>query len=410
MSSIKSEYNNIAVVGSGPIGLLTALNLAHKGYSVSLIGPFPRIDELRTTALMNPTIRMLEKIHIWNIVKSHSAALSFIRIIDITSRFVRAPTVSFSSSEIGEEAFGYNVPNVNLNNALINSVANTPNITRFFSSAKYFDYQKNHICITLTDGKTIETSLIVAADGSRSSARTAAGISVKQRNYAQIALVLNFSHKLPHQNISNEFHTEDGPLTQVPLPGNKSSLVWVVNPLRAEKLLNMESQKIAEILEDQMQLILGKITIESPIQTWALKSLLPNSFAANRTVLVGEAAHVFPPIGAQGFNLGVRDVQTLMDILPNKISDFDAKLIVDRYNRCRKSDIFTRSGFVHALNCSLLSNMLPVHIMRSIGLELLRNYSPLRSLLMREGIHPGYGLKEIIGKFMLKNHARSDQY
>ncbi|WP_208439852.1 FAD-dependent monooxygenase, partial [Bartonella grahamii] len=198
-------------------------------------------------------------------------------------------------------------------------------------------------------------------------------------DYSQIALVLNFSHDFSHQNTSTEFHTENGPFTQVPLTGHRSSLVWVVNPPRAEELLNIDSKVVAKIIEEQMQSMLGKLTLETPIQAWPLSGLISHRFAANRTILVGEAAHVFPPIGAQGLNLGFRDVQTLVDILPNQISNSNFKTIIAQYNRCRKPDVFIRSGFVHTLNHTLLSNMFPVHIVRSVGLELLRNFSPLRN-------------------------------
>ncbi|CAF26095.1 UbiH/UbiF family hydroxylase [Bartonella quintana] len=403
MTFQENEHKDIAVIGAGPVGMLAALSLAHKGYSVFLIGPPAPADELRTTALMIPAIRMLQKLNIWNIVKHHAAALSFIRIIDITSRIVRAPTVNFSAAEIGEEAFGYNIPNVALNNALANFITHTPNIKRFFSSAQSFHHQQNHICVTLANGRVLQASLVIAADGRHSLTRTAAGIGVKQWNYPQTALVLNFSHDFSHQNISTEFHTENGPFTQVPLPGHRSSLVWVVHPSRAEELLHLGSKKIAKVIENQIQSMLGKLTLETPIQAWPLSGLISHHFAANRTILVGEAAHVFPPIGAQGLNLGFRDVQTLIDILPNKISDFNPKMIVTYYNRCRKLDILMRSGSVHTLNSALLSNMLPIHIMRTLGLELLRNCSPLRNLFMREGISPGYGFKEIMQIFPTKS-------
>ncbi|MCZ2204269.1 UbiH/UbiF family hydroxylase [Bartonella sp. A05] len=400
--TFETNKENIAVIGAGPVGMLAALSLAHRGYSVALIGPSTYADELRTTALMMPAIHMLQELHIWNTIKNRAAALSLIRIIDVTSRLVRAPNVNFCSAEIGEEAFGYNIPNLILNKALSDSIAHTSNIIRFFSSAKSFRHQQNHTSITLTDNRVIHASLIVAADGRHSPTRAAAGIGVKQWNYPQTALVLNFSHDLPHNNISTEFHTENGPFTQVPLPENQSSLVWVVNSSRAKELLSMGSKAIAKVIEDQMQSMLGKLIVETSVQTWPLLGMIPDCFAANRTILVGESAHVLPPIGAQGLNLGFRDVQTLINILSKTTFDSNSKALTAHYNQCRKSDIFIRSGFVHALNYALLSNMLPIHIMRNIGLELLRSCSPLRNLFMREGIHPGDGLKEIMQIFTTK--------
>ncbi|MBB4076418.1 2-octaprenyl-6-methoxyphenol hydroxylase [Bartonella fuyuanensis] len=386
----KENHKNITVIGAGPVGMLAALRLAHKGFSVFLIGPPAHTDELRTTALMMPAIRTLQKLNIWNRLQKHAAALSCVRITDITSRIVRAPTVYFSAAEIGEKAFGYNIPNVELNNALIDAVTHTPNITRFFSAAKSFHHTKSHVHITLLDGRVIQAPLVIAADGRHSLTRAAARISTKQWNYPQKALVLNFSHEFPHQNTSTEFHTEHGPFTQVPLPGQRSSLVWVVHPSHAEELLNIESKEIAKIIENKMQSMLGTLSLETSIQAWPLSGLLSHYFAANRTILVGEAAHVFPPIGAQGLNLGFHDVQTLIDILPKETSDSNPEMIVAHYNKCCKPDILIRSGAVHTLNSALLSHLLPVHIMRSVALSLLQNCSPLRNLFMREGMYPGY--------------------
>ncbi|WP_375650263.1 UbiH/UbiF family hydroxylase [Bartonella sp. OT172YNZD] len=399
----KKEHKDIAVIGAGPVGMLAALSLAHEGLSVFLVGPSAHTDELRTTALMMPAIRMLQKLNIWDNLQKHAAALSYMRIIDITSRIVHAPTVHFSSAEIGEKAFGYNIPNVKLNSALVDAVTHTPNITRFVSAAKSFHHTKKHVCITLADRRVLQVPLVVAADGRHSITRAAAGISVKQWNYPQKALVLNFSHEFSHQNTSTEFHTEHGPFTQVPLPGRRSSLVWVVNPSRAEELLNIEPKVIAKMIENQMQSMLGKVSLETSIQAWTLSGLLSHYFAANRTILVGEAAHVFPPIGAQGLNLGFRDVQTLINILSNKISNFNSEMIVAHYNKCRKPDILIRSGAVHTLNSALLSHMLPVHIIRSVGLGLLHSFSPLRNLFMREGMYPRYGFQEIMQIFSTKS-------
>ncbi|ALE03784.1 UbiH/UbiF family hydroxylase [Bartonella ancashensis] len=396
----KSKHTDIAVVGTGPVGLLTALSLAHKGYTVSLIGLNPYINELRTTALMMPAIHMLQKLNIWDSIECYAAALSSIRIIDSTFRLVRSSTVNFCSSEIGEEAFGYNIPNCRLNTALMHEILKTSVIKRFPSLAKSFHDQQNCTRITLSDDEVIYASIIIAADGWNSLTRKEAGIRVKQWNYPQKALILNFSHHLPHHNTSTEFHTKDGPFTQVPLPGKKSSLVWISHPTRAQEILNMKSETVNKIIEKKMQSILGTITVETKIQVLSLFGLVSNCFATNRTILVGEAAHVFPPIGAQGLNLGFRDVRTLIDILPNKENfNFNFNTLISRYNRYRKPDILMRTGSVHALDYALSSNILPIHVMRSIGFELLRNFSSLRNLLMREGMQPGSGLKTLM-KFL----------
>lgn len=394
------EKTSIAIIGAGPAGMLAALALASKGHSSILVGPETNSNDLRTTALMMPAIEVLKALDIWENLKPHAAALSTMRIVDGTKRLVRSPTVNFYSSEIGELAFGYNMPNVELNNAIAEAVDNCKLIKKVPLNATSYKHHANYVEITLEDQSIIETSLVVAADGRASEARKAAGIESRQWKYPQTAVILSFSHDLPHKNVSTEFHTEDGPFTQVPLPGNESSLVWVANPERANQLLGMGPKGLSEAIERQMQSMLGKIEVKTPAQGWPLSGIVPKSFAANRTILIGEAAHVFPPIGAQGLNLGVRDATNLVDAIEKSNGDCGDMTVISAYNRLRKPDIWMRTGSVHALNRALLSNLLPAQIVRSVGLELLRNFSPLRNFFMREGMHPGNGLRSAVKSFI----------
>ncbi|WP_207211421.1 FAD-dependent monooxygenase, partial [Rhodoplanes serenus] len=127
--------------------------------------------------------------------------------------------------------------------------------------------------------------------------------------------VLNFGHELPHQDVSTEFHTEAGPFTQVPLPGNRSSLVWVQKPRDAEVTLKLAPNVLSRTIEDRLQSILGKVTAEGIPQSFPLSGMAARRFGKGRTMLVGEAAHAFPPIGAQGLNLSLRDVMTLVELV-----------------------------------------------------------------------------------------------
>ena len=385
----------IAVIGAGPSGMISALAAAQKGYSSYLIGPKTNNNDLRTTALMMPAIKILDSLGIWKNLKDKAAALSTMRIVDGTKRLIRSPVVSFHSSEIGEIAFGYNMPNVALNNAINEAVTGCKLIKRLDVPAKSIVHSDDHVTITLEDNSHADAQLLIAADGRNSKARIAAGIDCRQWNYPQTAVILSFSHEFPHNNISTEFHTEDGPFTQVPLPGKKSSLVWVLNPERANRILGLGPEGLASAIEERMQAMLGKVTVITPAQAWPLSGIVPKSFADKRTILVGEAAHVFPPIGAQGLNLGIRDAINMVKAIESDSQDPGSEQVMENYNKYRKADIWVRTGSVHALNKALLSDMLPVQFVRSAGLELLRNFAPLRNIFMREGMYPGNGLRAI---------------
>ena len=382
---------NVLVSGTGPVGLIAALAFADAGFAVTLAGPPARTDDRRTTALMAPALDFLNRFGVTGAIERDAAPLRVMRIVDASSRLIRSPAVTFRASEIGEDFFGLNIPNSVLNTALESAVSARPGIEWHKTLASGYEIGPDAVEATLENGKIVRTALVVAADGRSSPARTAAGITISGREYRQSALVLSFAHARHHGFISTEFHTESGPFTQVPLPGNRSSLVWVVKPDTAEELTALDDVAISRRIEEQMQSLLGRVTAEPGRQVYPLSASLPARFAANRIALVGEAAHVVPPIGAQGLNLGSRDVQKLAQTSSKHRGDPGSSAALAAYDAARRPDILARSGAVNVLNQSLLSDMLPAQLVRSAGLSLLGSSAPLRAWFMREGLQPGSG-------------------
>ncbi|MCC2610111.1 UbiH/UbiF family hydroxylase [Neorhizobium petrolearium] len=398
------QHFEIAVVGGGLAGSLAALALARAGRKVALIAPASEKADERTTALMDQSIRLLERLGVWDDIAPSAAALSIMQIIDGTKRLLRAPTTQFRAQDVGLYAFGYNIPNKALSGTLDAAVTAEPNITKITQSVQTVDYSAERAAITLSDASTITVDFIVGADGRKSKTRDAAGIGVRRWSYSQSALVLNFAHTLPHGNVSTEFHTETGPFTQVPLPGLRSSLVWVVTPKEAQRLVALPVEDLSQAIEDRMQSMLGKVTVEDTPQIWPLSSLMADRFGKGRLALIGEAAHAFPPIGAQGLNLSLRDVIALSELLApigDRPIPADAG---DRFNRRRRPDVMSRTFGVDVLNRSLLSDFLPVQMLRAAGLHFLGSAPPLRNLLMREGIEPGRGFRAVLDA--LRNEVR----
>jgi 2-octaprenyl-6-methoxyphenol hydroxylase len=235
------ESANILVAGSGPAGLIAALGFAQAGFAVTLAGPEAANADRRTTALMNPALNMLDRLGVLESLRPQAAPLKTMRIVDATRRLIRSPVVTFRAGEIGEEQFGLNLPNSALNPALRAAVSAHPGIKWRKALIQSWRLAGSSALAVLDDGGAVTASLAVAADGRLSPAREAAGISASVRTYPQAALVLNFSHSGDHAFTSTEFHTETGPFTQVPLPGNRSSLVWVVAPETAEELAALDA-------------------------------------------------------------------------------------------------------------------------------------------------------------------------
>ena len=375
----------VAVVGAGPVGLAAALVLSDAGYAVALVAPArPPADE-RTSALLAGSVSLLERVGVWRDVAAQAAPLRTMRIIDGTRRLIRAPEVAFHAGEIGLDAFGYNVPNAFLVSALEAAVAVRP-IDRRETVVEAVHPSDGAVTLRLSTGETLAARLVVAADGRRSKVRDGVGIATDSWRYDQAALVCNLRHSVPHRDASTEFHTETGPFTLVPLPGNRSSLVWVDRPAETERRLGLGEDELAAEIEHRSQSVLGAVTIDGKRQMFPLSGMNARRFAADRVALAGEAAHLFPPIGAQGLNLGYRDVAALADVLAGPHGDPGAGAILAAYDRARRGDVLVRTAAVDALNRTLLSGFLPVQALRGAGLFLLDRLPLLRRVAMRQGI------------------------
>ncbi len=390
----RHETHDVIVAGAGPIGSIAALALARAGFDVALVGPSPAADDQRTTALMLPALDRLGQIGLPPFSATETAPLQAMRIVDATRRLVRSSPVTFRASEIGAERFGVNVPNRVLLRMLDDAVAAAP-ILRVGSMVGEWRLDEDRATALLPDGTPLRARLAVAADGRASRARDAAGIAVVDRTYPQSALVVNFGHSRGHGSVSTEFHTETGPFTQVPLPGDRSSLVWVVAPETADALAGLGDAELSLRIEERMQSILGRIAVEPGRQIYPMTARQPATVAARRVALVGEAAHVFPPIGAQGMNLGIRDVCDLVEVAQGHRDDPGGEPALAAYRSARRLDILARQAAVNALNMTLLSDLLPAQLVRSGGLGLLAGLSPLRAFVMREGMQPGSGFARI---------------
>jgi 2-octaprenyl-6-methoxyphenol hydroxylase len=382
--------SQVAVIGAGPAGLTAAVALAGAGLSTILVAARPRPDN-RTTALLASSITALDTIGVWHGCCFSAAPLRTLRIVDSTSRLWRAPEIKFSASEIGLEAFGWNIENLHLVAALTARARALPNLIWIDDVARSVAPTEQSVTVTLTGGDEIVASLIVGADGQNSLCREAARIDTIGWSYPQTALTFNLGHTRPHHDVSTEFHTESGPFTLVPLPALRSSLVAVVAPREVARWESDDPAVLAKAIEQRSHSILGKVTVEPGHGKFPLAVRTARRFGANRIALVGDAAHVIPPIGAQGLNLGLRDAAAIAELAVHAHRtgrDIGGAAVVDRYEHIRRADVTTRTVAVDALNRSLLSDFLPVQGARSVSLFLLDRIGPLRRAAMREGTVP----------------------
>jgi 2-octaprenyl-6-methoxyphenol hydroxylase len=380
-----------AVVGAGPAGQTAAIALAQAGIGTALIAQLTAKDDHRTTALLAGSVTALTTLGIWSACAQEAAPLRVLRIVDDTARLLRAPEVSFAADEIGLDAFGYNIENRHLIAALDARTGALPNLVRVADTVGSLSIDANGATIALAGGGRVSARLVVGADGSRSLCRTAAGIATDKHRYPQAALTLNVTHARSHADTSTEFHGETGPFTIVPLPGNRSSIVCVLDEATAAALTARDDNELSLDLERRAHSLLGRMTAEPGRGLFPLAVETARRFGARRIALVGEAAHVVPPIGAQGLNLGLRDAATIAELVIAARSadeDIGSDALLAHYDDLRRGDVAGRTFAVDILNRSLLSDFIAVQGARGLGLFLMDRFGPLRRAVMREGVAP----------------------
>jgi len=381
----------VIVVGGGPAGLTAAITLASAGLATALVGKRPARPDNRTTALFAGSITALETLGVWPLCAAQAAPLKTMRIVDDTGRLWRAPEVKFAADEIDLDAFGYNIENFHLVAALERRAAALPRLRMVEDQVRRVTPADDAVTVTLGSGERLHARLVVAADGRRSLCREAAGIAVEARDYQQAALTVCLTHSRPHHDTSTEFHTPSGPFTLVPLPGLRSSVVWVLDPAQAENFKDLSDDELAVEIEHASHSILGKITIEPGRGLFPLSVMTAKRFGAQRIALVGEAAHVIPPIGAQGLNLGLRDAASIGELAVaahRDGRDIGGEDVLAAYETMRRADVTSRTLAIDLLNRTLLTDFLPVQGMRGLGLYMIDRIGPLRRAVMREGVAP----------------------
>ena len=402
--------SEILVAGAGTAGLVAAIALAQAGFATCLIGPVDTRPSARTVALLDGSVRLLKNLGLWDAVAPDTAPLAIMRLVDDTGSLFAAPPVDFCAGEIGLEVFGHNIETRLLVARLAEIAGKTPGLKVVDQRVAKIVFGSQNVTLACEDGAAFSGKLLVGADGRDSLARRSAPVPARTWSYPQVALTAILAHARPHNSISTEFHTRAGPCTFVPLPAtstepHRSSLVWMMAPADAQTRSALEDVAFARSVERQAHSILGAMRVAGARGQFSMSGLMAQRSSAKRLALVGEAAHVFPPIGAQGLNLGLRDVADLVDCLtepshrdgapggartPLRLDDshtLDHALA--SFDRLRRADIATRSFGIDALNRALLSDFFAVDFLRGAGLVALANLGPLRRAAMRAGIMPG---------------------
>ena len=391
---------DILVAGGGIAGLTAAASFAAEGFGVVCVDPAPppataTKADLRSTAFLMPSVELLQRAGLWASLDPYATSLRIMRIIDAGGpENVIRETADFDAVEIGQEAFGYNLPNAVLRTELAARLEQMPQASlKHSTSLNRVTPRLNSVIAGLSDGTSIEAGLLVAADGRDSFVREALGIKARRWGYGQKALVFTVRHPQPHDNISTEIHRSGGPFTLVPLPDREgahhSAVVWMEAGPRAAALHALDVPAFEVALNERSLNVLGELRLASDRAIWPIISQVAARFDGPRTALVAEAAHVVPPIGAQGLNTSLSDIAALRDLIVAARDggrDIGGSALLETYNRKRHAIVQTRSVGIDILNRAAMTDAPMLQHLRRAGLKTIFGTTPVRRSLMRLGL------------------------
>ncbi|WP_425043583.1 UbiH/UbiF family hydroxylase [Primorskyibacter sp. S87] len=394
-----TESCDILISGGGIAGLTAAAAFGAAGFDVICVDPAPPITErdvdgsdLRTTAFLQPAQALLEQCGLWARLADHAAPLQIMRIVDAGGEIPEPRVVrDFSASDISEKPFGWNLPNWLLRREMVARLADLSNVDfRPGTGTTSLFTRETEARVGLSDGSRIRCKLVVAADGRNSPMRQAAGITVRTTRYGQKALAFAVTHPIAHEYVSTEIHRSGGPFTLVPLPdwqGQPSSaIVWMERGPKALEFLNLEPHAFEAAMTERSCGLFGPLKLASRRTIWPIISQSAERLSGERIALMAEAAHVVPPIGAQGLNMSLGDLRALLDLAAAHRDDPGTAPILDQYHRARHSEIELRVKGIDLLNRASMMEARPLRDARAMGLNALYSLAPVRKTLMQMGL------------------------
>lgn len=391
--------HDILVSGGGIAGLTAAAAFGAAGFSVLCVDPAPPVTtraapgaDLRSTAFLQPAQAFLDSCGLWDRLADHAMPLQTMRIVDAGGEQPQPRVIKdFDASDISDKPFGWNLPNWLLRREMAAALNDMPGVDfRPGTATTTLFTRQAHARVGLSDGTSAQVRLVIAADGRASPMRQAAGINVSTTRFGQKALAFAVTHPLPHGNVSTEIHRTGGPFTLVPLPdfeGQPSSaVVWMEEGPKAEPLFALPTPDLEDAMSQRSCHLLGRLTLASQRTIWPIIAQHAQRLSGERLALVAEAAHVLPPIGAQGLNMSLNDVATLRDLArgaPDRLGD--ARML-DSYHRARIADVRARVAGITLLNRTSMLSAPPLRDARAKALDALYSVTPLRKTLMQLGL------------------------
>ena len=390
---------DILVSGGGVAGLAAAAAFGAAGFSVICVDPSPPVTEreaegadLRSTAFLQPSVVVLRAAGLWDRLTPFATPLQIMRIIDAGGDLAEPRlTKDFNAAEVSDQPFGWNLPNWLLRREFLAALGDMPQVQfRPGIATTGLTQRETEALVTLSDGTRVRARLVVAADGRASPLREAAGIAVKTTRYGQKALAFAVTHQIPHHNISTEIHRSGGPFTLVPLPDfngmPSSAVVWMETGAEVQRLAALPQPDFEAEIDTRSCGVLGPLTLASRRTVWPIISQIADRMSGERLALLAEAAHVVPPIGAQGLNMSLADLGKLVDLARANPDDLGSRTMLTAYHNARHAEVATRVRGIDALNRAAMLGAPALRDLRAAALTALYAFSPVRKALMKAGL------------------------
>ncbi|MEX0645862.1 MAG: UbiH/UbiF/VisC/COQ6 family ubiquinone biosynthesis hydroxylase [Parvularculaceae bacterium] len=392
---------DVVIVGGGLAGGLAALALARAGLAVAVIDaqdPKALRDaqfDGRTTALAYASARLFRRLGLWPAIAAEAEPILDILVTDgrakgrFTEGVVSPFHLHFDSRELaGGEPLGFIVENRALRNAIFDKIAETSSITLLAPArVERVFFEAAQVEARLQGCETVEAPIVLAADGKNSALRAQAGIKVNQWSYKQTGIVATVAHERPHKGVAHEFFLPSGPFAILPMTRNRSSLVWTERHEAAPAFLALDEAAFTKEIVRRFGEFLGEVRLVGPRWSYPLSFHLSQRFVAPRLALIGDAARAIHPIAGQGFNLGVKDIGALADVLEEAAGlglDIGHLSVLERYQRWRRFDSASLALGTDALNRLFSNNFPPLRLARDVGMSAVGKIAPLRRYFMRQ--------------------------
>lgn len=390
---------DILISGGGIAGLTAAAAFGTAGFKVVCVDPAPpvmdRADaraDMRSTAMLQPARVVLEAAGLWDRLAPHASDLQVMRIVDAGGAAAEPRlTRDFNASDVSDLPFGWNLPNWLLRREMVARLNDLPNVDfRPGTATTSLFTRQAQARVGLSDGTRVRTKLVIAADGRTSPMRQAAGIGVSTKRYGQKALAFAVTHPIPHENVSTEVHRTGGPFTLVPLPDRDgmpcSAVVWMDDGPLAQARFEMDVPGFEAEMSERSCHLFGPLTLASHRTIWPIISQKAERLSGERLALIAEAAHVVPPIGAQGLNMSLADTATLLELAQKSPDTLGDQAMLDAYHKARYGDISLRVQGIDLLNRASQVSSPALRDARATALNALYALAPVRKTLMQMGL------------------------